>query len=41
MRLSTGVVVLGAILFVVPVPVTFVVGTLVMAVGGVGRLFGM
>lgn len=41
MRLSTGVLVLGAILFVLPVPVTFVVGTLVMAVGGVGRLVGM
>lgn len=41
MKLSTGILVLGAVLFVLPVPVTFVVGTIVMAIGGVGRLLGL
>jgi hypothetical protein len=40
MRLSTAALGLGAGLFVLPIPGTFVTGGLLLALGGVGRWAG-
>ncbi|SDQ46244.1 hypothetical protein [Halopelagius longus] len=40
MRLSTIVMVLGVLLFVLPVPVTFIVGGIVFLAGAAMRLLG-
>lgn len=41
MRISTLVIVLGLVLFVLPVPGTFIGGTLTLIAGALGRLFGL
>ena len=41
MRTSTIVVLIGALLFVLPVPGTFILGALVVLAGLVARLFGL
>ncbi|MFC7189309.1 hypothetical protein ACFQL7_05245 [Halocatena marina] len=38
MRLSTPILVLGAVLFALPVPGTFVAGGIVLAIGVIARL---
>ncbi|MFH5797474.1 hypothetical protein [Haladaptatus sp. DYF46] len=40
MKISTVVLLLGAVLFVLPVPGTFILGGLVLLVGGVTRFLG-
>jgi hypothetical protein len=40
MRLSTLALVLGAGLFVLPIPGTFVTGALLLLAGAIGRWFG-
>jgi hypothetical protein len=40
MKTSTVVLLLGAVLFVLPVPGTFITGALVIFAGGVARLLG-
>jgi hypothetical protein len=40
MRASTAVLVFGAVLFVLPVPGTFIVGVLVLLAGALARLLG-
>ena len=41
MRTSTIIVLIGALLFVLPIPGTFVLGALVVLAGLVARLFGL
>jgi hypothetical protein len=41
MRTSTIVVLIGALLFVLPIPGTFILGALVVLAGLVARLFGL
>ncbi|WP_255375992.1 hypothetical protein [Halorubrum sp. SD612] len=41
MRTSTIVVLIGGLLFVLPVPGTFILGALVVLAGLVARLFGL
>lgn len=40
MRVSTLILALGVILFVLPIPSTFIAGLLVLIVGAVARLLG-
>ena len=40
MRASTAVIALGAILFVIPIPGTFITGALVLLAGGLSRWLG-
>ncbi|WP_192498282.1 transporter [Halorussus halophilus] len=37
MRLSTIVLLLGAVVFAIPVPGTFILGGLILALGGIAR----
>ncbi|WP_277815037.1 hypothetical protein [Haloarcula salina] len=39
MRLSTAVLLIGAVLFALPVPGTFIAGGLVLLLGGLARWF--
>ena len=41
MRLSTVLIVLGAVAFVLPIPGTFVLGALIALAGLAARLFGL
>jgi hypothetical protein len=41
MRTSTIVVLIGVLLFVLPIPGTFILGALVVLAGLVARLFGL
>ncbi|WP_199234176.1 transporter [Halorubrum sp. GN11_10-6_MGM] len=41
MRTSTIVVLIGALLFLLPIPGTFILGALVVLAGLVARLFGL
>jgi len=41
MKLSTKILVAGALVFVLPVPGTFILGALILLAGGVARLFDL
>ncbi|VTT87430.1 hypothetical protein DM2_764 [Halorubrum sp. DM2] len=41
MRLSTILIVLGAVVFVLPIPGTFILGALIVLAGLAARLFGL
>ena len=41
MRLSTILIILGAVVFVLPIPGTFVLGALIALAGLAARLFGL
>ena len=41
MRTSTALILIGALLFVLPIPGTFVLGALVVLAGLAARLFGL
>ena len=41
MRLSTKILVVGALMFVLPLPGTFILGAVILAVGALARLFDL